>query len=370
MGDFEYRTLDDEAQKLLAETDPQGFVKRKSKTLIIDEVQRVPALLSAVKLAVDSDTAKGQYLLTGSSNIHAQPHVQESLAGRIKSLRLRTLTEGELLKADATFVQRAFKGQLEARGSHYDREALLNVAFRGGYPEVLNLNARHRKDWHRDYIDAMISRDLKEISRIQRQDAMKELLKILAGWSGKFMDVSAIGSGLSIRRPTLETYINALEALYLVERVRPWTKTDYDRVGRQAKLFMSDSGLMASILNWRLEQVAADTDRSGKIVETLVFNELAAQLDAAEEEYSLFHYRDREQREIDFIIENEQGDILAVEVKAGSGISSSDFKHLKWFRDNIAKDRSFIGLVLYSGQAIGTMGTGLWTVPFRALWSE
>ena len=150
---------------------------------------------------------------------------------------------------------------------------------------------------------------------------MRELVNILASWSGKFMDISAIGTGLSIQRTTIESYINALEALFLVERVHPWTKTDYARVGKQSKLFMADSGLMASLLKWKTDQVRLDPDRSGKLIETFAFNEIMAQIDAGDGRYELFHYRDREKREIDFLIEREDGVLLGIEIKAGSAIS-------------------------------------------------
>jgi predicted AAA+ superfamily ATPase len=158
--------------------------------------------------------------------------------------------------------------------------------------------------------------------------------------------------------------------MYLIERVEPWIKTDYERVGKQSKLFMTDGGLMSSILGWRLDQVLLDSDRAGKLVETFVFNELSAQIEASEEDYKLFHYRDREHREIDFLIEREDGALLGVDVKTGSAINSGDFRHLRWFRENIAKSRSFAGIVLYSGKLAGSMGEGLWAVPFGALWSS
>lgn len=196
---------------------------------------------------------------------------------------------------------------------------------------------------------------------------MQELVKILAAWSSKFMDISAIGSGLSIRRQTLESYINALEALYLVKRVRPWLNTDYERVGKQSKLFMTDCGLMASILGWPQNPAKLDSDRSGKLVETFVFNELSAQLDASDQQYQLFHYRDREQHEIDFLVEREDQALLGIEVKAGSAIKTSHFNHLRWFKEKIAKDRPFVGIVLYSGEYAGSMGDNLWAVPLSAL---
>ena len=181
------------------------------------------------------------------------------------------------------------------------------------------------------------------------------------------MDISAIGAGLSIRRPTTESYINALEALYIIERIRPWIRTDYERVGKQSKLFMTDSGLMTSILGWNLDQVELDPDRSGKLVETFLFNELAAQVDAGNGRYEMFHYRDREKREIDFIIERDDQALLGIEIKAGSTISGNDFQHLKWFQDNIAINKPFIGIVMYSGEHTGSMGEHLWAVPYSAL---
>lgn len=165
-------------------------------------------------------------------------------------------------------------------------------------------------------------------------------------------------------------HINALETLYVVERVHPWTRTDYARVGKQSKLYMTDSGLMASILRWHSADVELDADRSSKLIETFIFNELSAHIDAAGGTYELFHYRDREKREIDFLIEREDHALLGIEIKAGSAISIADFKHLKWFKENIAKNRPFIGIVLYSGEFSGSMGKNLFAVPFGTLWAH
>ncbi|CAN5371622.1 ATP-binding protein [soil metagenome] len=369
-ADAMYWSLDDLALRQMAINDPHAFVKHTHKILIIDEIQHVPALLSAIKLVVDADTRPGQYLLTGSANIQSLPNVQESLAGRISTIRLRPLAQGELFEVEPTFLQRAFKSEfLRYEGNKYNRQAIIEMGFRGGFPEALNLPTRQRRKWHKDYIAALLTRDLKDIMHITRQQAMHELVKTLAAWSGKYMDVTAIGSRLAIHRSTLESYINALETLFIIERLPPWTRTDYERVGKQNKLFMTDSGLMTSLLGWNIDQVQWDPDRSGKLIETFIFNQLAAQVDATAGEYELFHYRDREQREIDFLIEREDQALLGIEIKAGSMINKSDFKHLKWFKDNIAKERPFTGIVLHSGEFSGSMGDGFWAIPFDELWS-
>lgn len=365
----EYRTLDDITLREAAEVDPQGFVKRSRATLIIDEVQRVPSLFPAIKKAVDEDFRNGQYLLTGSTNIQSLPTVRESLAGRITKIRLRPLTHGELLKRSPRFIESAFDQSFSSSAIHFDRDALLEIALKGGFPEPITLRERSRKRWHDDYIDALLERDLKDIARIQRNKAMRELVHVLAAWSGKFMDLSAIGSGLSIKRPTLESYINALETLFLVERVSPWTRTDYDRVGKRSKLYMADSGLMASILKWKMDRVRFDSDRSGKLIETFAFNEIMAQVEAGDGRYELFHYRDREKREIDFLIEREDSHLLGIEIKAGSAVNRNDFRHISWFKNKLAGNRGFIGIILYTGEHPVSFGHNLWAIPLSFLWS-
>jgi hypothetical protein len=363
-----YLTLDDTTLREAAENDPQNFVKHKSKTLIIDEVQRVPFLLPAIKKIVDEDTHPGQYLLTGSANIQALPSTQESLAGRVTKVRLRPLSQGEIKGSLPDFLIHMYSQCMDFSWTTYEKDALLEMAFGGGFPEALTLEGRNRKKWHKDYIDALLERDLKDVAKIHRQDAMADLIKILAAWSSKFMDISSISAGLSIHRPTVGAYINALEALYIAERVRPWTKVDYDRVGRQSKLFMTDPGLMASLLSWNMDQVRLDSDRLGKLMETFVFTELMAQIDASEGEYELYHYRDREKREIDFLIEREDQSLLGIEVKSSSSIHKRDFKHLQWFQENLAKTRSFIGIVLYTGNIPLSFGRNLWAIPMGMLW--
>jgi len=365
----EYRTLDDSTLKEAAEVDPQGFVKHSASTLIIDEVQRVTSLFPAIKRAVDEDSRPGQYLLTGSTNIQSLPTVRESLAGRIAKIRLRPLTQGEILKRTPRFIDSAFDQSFSSNQVHFDRDTLLETALKGGFPEPMTLQERGRKRWHDDYIDALLERDLKEIARIQRNRAMRELVHVLAAWSGKFMDLSSIGSGLSIKRPTLESYINALETLFLVERVSPWTRTDYDRVGKRSKLYMVDSGLMASILKWKMDRVRFDSDRSGKLVETFAFNEIMAQVEAGDGRYELFHYRDREKREIDFLIERDDSHLLGIEIKAGSAVNRNDFKHILWFKNKLIKNRGFIGIILYTGEYPVSFGHNLWAIPLSFLWS-
>ena len=370
-GDVIYRTLDDVALLDAAKNDPHGFIAHSSELMIIDEVQRAPSLLQAIKQDVDERPIPGRFLLTGSADIQSLANVKESLAGRVGKIRLRPLSEGEKRTKLPNFIKHAFTESFESLGNKtedYSKDQYLTLAFQGGFPEVIGLDRREVRRWHIDYLDAITERDLRDIINIRRKDHMHKLLEILAAWSSKFMDISAIGVNLSLARPTLISYINALEALFIVERVRPWFKTDYDRVSKHDKLFMTDTGMMTSILNWRMDEVRLNGEKHGKLIETFVFNQLAAILDAQADDFSLYHYRDREKREIDFVIENEAGELLGIEVKAGSAVDKRAFKHLTWFKKNMAKDQPFVGIILYTGRHVIPFGEGLWAVPLCALW--
>lgn len=370
VGTLTYRTLDDLTLLKAAEIDPHGFIKNPDGLMIIDEVQRAPFLLQAVKKAVDEDNRNGQYLLTGSANINALPNVQESLAGRVQKIRLRTLTQAELQGSEPIFLQKAFSQEFRELAAVEDKKQILEYCFTGGFPEAIRLPVKNQRKWHEDYIHAILERDLRQISNIHKLDAMEDLVKIVCAWSGKFIDISAIGAQLSIRRPTLESYMNALEILYLMERLPPWTKTDYQRAGKQSKLYVTDCGLVCSLLKWQLEEVFLDSDRSGKIMETFVYNELATQVDASDGQYSIYHYRDRDRREIDFLIERDDGALLGIEVKAGSGVGYNDFKHLVWFKNTMAEDKPFVGIILYTGEHTVSFGPNLWALPYAHLWKN
>lgn len=363
-----YRTLDDSTLLQAAQNDPQGFIKLTKGTMIIDEVQRVPELITAIKKAVDENTRYGQYLLTGSVNIQTLPTVKESLAGRVKKIRLRPLTQGEILRNEPKFLNR-LKKQNFINNNGYDKEKVSEIIFKGGYPEALNYkNQSDRVSWYKDYIDTIIEYDLKDISNIKRQDSLKDLAAIIASYSSKFIDKSKITTSMGVANQTLDTYLGILENTYLVDKLHPYLKTDYERVNKQSKYFITDTGLMASLLNWKEEDLTLDADKSGKIFETFVYNQVIVQIELESSEYKLYHYRDREKREIDFIIQDSNNNIYGIEVKSGSAVNNDHFKHLKWFRENLAKDKIFTGIVLYTGEHVIPFGENLFAVPMNNLW--
>ncbi len=362
-----YRTLDDKSIREAANFDPHQFVMHQGKTLIIDEVQRAPDLLTAIKMQVDENPQPGQYLLTGSANISALPSIQESLAGRIHKIRLRPLTQGEIEYCTRDILAGCFQGVFHDVYK-VDRNTILEYAFRGGFPEILKLTQQQRRIWHLDYIDALLDRDLREILQLQRRQAMRSLVKVLASWSSKLIDLNSIGTSLGVARPTLNSYLGALETIYITEPLSCWTTTDYARISKSPKFFFCDSGLMTSILGWQLDDILLDSDRSGKLLETFIFNELAAQVEQHKPRYQLFHYRDRVGHEIDFLIVRDDGALLGIEIKASRSVGLSDFKHLSWFQSKLPQENSFTGIVFYTGEHTLRFGNSLWAIPIGALW--
>lgn len=362
-----FRTLDDTTLLQAAQSDPQNFIKHSKKTMVIDEVQRVPELITAIKKVVDEDTRYGQYLLTGSVNLQTLPTVKESLAGRVKKIRLRPLTQGEIAKKEPSFLNRLSHRDF-VDNTDYDKESLLKLMFKGGYPEPLFMeSSKERTSWYKDYLNTIIEYDLKDIANIKRQDSLKDLMAIIASFSSKFIDKSKITSSMGVANQTLDSYLGVLENTYLVDKLMPYLKTDYERVNKQSKYFVSDTGLMCSVLNWKIDDLILDADKTGKLFETYIYNQIIAQVDLENLDYSLYHYRDREKREIDFII-HDSNNIYGIEVKSGTLISRDHFKHLKWFKNNLVKDKHFVGIVLYSGENVASFGEDLYAVPINNLW--
>ena len=366
--DADRRTLDDDAIRRAAASSPKEFVERRgSGPMLIDEVQKVPALFPAMKMRVDKDRTPGQYLITGSTSLGANPNIHESLAGRMKTVRLRTISEGEFLGRSPGFLDGAFEGDFTKPPSGYDKRRILDIAFRGGYPEASALPAEERSDWHLDYLDALLERDVRDIQEIRNLPALRRMAVGLAGYSSKFLNKAEFARACEVSKPTVDTYVAALEALYLFDQVPPWTPRDYDRAVKSSKWFASDTGTMASLLDWSREGVFFDDDKSGKLMETFAYHELAAEADLAGR-HRLYHYRDEDKREIDFVLSDGEGRLLGIEVKSGSAVRSDDFKHLDWFRGRFSP--GMVCIVLYTGDVVLPFGSRRYAVPFSSLFGR
>lgn len=360
-------TFDNQSIRTVATQDPHGFVKRTSgETLVIDEVQKVPEILDAIKIAVDEDQEKGQYLLTGSSNLLFAKAVNDSLAGRFGKVRLRPCSYGEIQGNQPTFLDRAFSGDFPSTFDDVDKRGIISLAFTGGYPEPMKFAERDRRDWFREYLDDILGKDVGDVTEVRKVEVLKSMTEWLFAHSAQFFSIDELSAKSGVSKVTVQNYLSALRALYLFDCVPAWSKSDYALLGKRSKWIAGDTGLMASLLGWNQEAVYLDETKNGKFIESWVYEQLAAIAESTGE-YAISHYRDGNRREIDFMVERSDGSLIGIEVKSGS-IGKNDFRHLMWFADNLAKG-AFKGVVLYSGKDVLRFGENMMAVPLCALGS-
>jgi len=358
-------SLDEDAYFNAARDDPYGFVMRgDGETLVIDEVQKVPALLNAIKRRLDDDDTRGQYLLTGSSNLLFAKEVKDSLAGRLRTIRLRTLTEGEVRSGKGDFIQRALVADFPAEIPGWGKRDVLHLAYVGGYPEARQLDSDELREWYRGYLNDLLVKDIRDITEIRKIDALRVVSDWLIAHSSKYFESNELCARAGLSKETLDNYLSALQALYVFDRVKPWSGSDYARLGKRGKWFAADSGFLGNVLGWNEDEVYYQDDACGKLVETWAYHELASLVDL-HPEFTLTQYRDSDRHEIDFMLDN--ADVtIGIEVKAGSVASAADFRSMKWFASTLSRKR-FVGIVLYSGHSVLRFGDGFHAVPFGAL---
>jgi hypothetical protein len=361
-----YYTLDDDTVLNAVLHDPVGFINRFDKG-IIDEVQRAPGLLRAIKLAIDRDRKPGKYLLTGSANLLALPQIGDSLAGRMEILTLLPLSLSEIKKRQSHFLHYAQNQNWPLTSNKINKLDTISKALVGGYPEMLNRQDTTRRNaWARSYIKAIIERDVKDIASIEKIAEMPHLLEVLAQQSGNLTNFTQIGGQLNLDVKTTQKYVALLENLFLVKRLYPWHNNTLSRLVKTPKLHFLDSGLLAYINRITLTRLEANKSVIGALLETWVYSELLKIISVSSEEWNIYHYRDKDKFEVDFVLENHDRQVIGIEVKASGTVFSHDFRGLKKLA-SIAGKHWGSGIVLYDGDHCLSFGDNLWAIPFSLL---
>lgn len=364
-----YLTLDDELTLLAAREDPVGLIRSLDRA-VIDEIQRAPQLLLAIKKTVDEDRRPGRFLLTGSANLMALPTVADSLAGRMETLRLLPLSQSELHGNTGNWLDQAFAGELLQASSPLLGDSLVEAVLRGGYPEaVARATARRRTVWARQYIDAIIQRDVRDVAGIDKLDQLPRFLRALAQVAGQICNYTHLGGQVGLDSKTAARYAAVFEQMYLLQRVEVWARNGLKRVVKTPKLQFLDSGLLSTLLDLDTTQVRQDRSRFGNVLETFVYGELLKHSTTAEGDYQLLYYRDHDQLEVDVVVENGAGQVVGVEVKASATVRESDLRGLKRLA-SVAGDQFRLGVILYDGAETLPLGDRLWAAPISSLWGK
>lgn len=367
-GDIPFVTLDDATTLDAASADPGGFVRGLDRA-VIDEIQRAPDLVLAIKTAVDADPRAGRFLLTGSADLMTLPRVADSLAGRMGIVRLLPLAQAELRGAPPSFLNRAFAGDMPEPAVPVVGDDLVETVLAGGYPEALTRSGwRRRRDWHLDYVEAIVRRDVRDVAGIDRFGAMQGLLRVLAEHSGRLVNYSGFGAPLGMNHVTTRKYVDVLGSLFLVDTLQPWYTNALKRFAKSPKLHFLDAGLLAALRDLSPDRLRRDRAPFGPLLESFVFGELRKLASWADDRHAFFHFRDRERNEVDIVVEDGRGRIVGIEVKASATVSARDFSGLRRLA-TACGDRFVLGLVLYDHDRAVPFGDRMAAVPVSTLWS-
>jgi predicted AAA+ superfamily ATPase len=362
-----YITLDDQTTRDAAKNDPVGFVRGLNQA-IIDEIQRAPDLLLAIKKTVDEDYRPGRFLLTGSANVLTLPRVADSLAGRIETILMLPLARAEMAGTPPRFLERLFDGNLQRDQAAIVGEDLIKLVLVGGFPEAISRDSeRRRQDWARSYLTSVLTRDLRDIADIERLAELPKFVRLLAEHSGQLVNYSQFGSSISVSHKTAQRYVALLEQVFLISTLQPWYTNALKRVTKTPKLHFLDSGLLAATRGLNFDRVKKNRGEFGAVLESFVFSEVLKLMTGSDLRLTPYHFRDQQLHEVDIVLERDDGMIVGIEVKAAATVNSTDFAGLRTLAE-ACKDRFAFGVVLYDSADLVPFGDKLAAVPLSSLW--
>ncbi|MCY3838515.1 MAG: ATP-binding protein [Gammaproteobacteria bacterium] len=367
-------TLDDDQARRFAQDDPAGFM-RSRQTAVIDEIQRAPDLILALKKAVDEDPRPGRFLITGSVELFKGATSPDSLAGRVETIELLPFSQAELARGDPpTFVERAFAGDfdvsLTATGHARPTANLVERVVAGGYPEALSRSvATRRQNWLRSYARALAERDATEIATIGKPAEMVRLIDHMAVVASELVNMSKLGSRLGVDGKTVDRWLSLLEHMFLIRRIPAWHRSGLKRLVKAPKLMFLDSGLLAALRRTSVADVARDRQRLGPLLECFVHAELAKAVSLCEEPTAISHYRDKDRVEVDLVLTRSPGEAVGIEIKANATARPEDFRGLRRLQEALGDDFR-CGILLHDGDRVEPVAPGLFAVPIDVLWSS
>ncbi|MGE8498562.1 MAG: ATP-binding protein [Pseudomonas sp.] len=365
-----YISFDDDNQLQAAKADPVGFIKRLPEKVILDEIQRAPELFTSIKASVDQNRKPGRFILTGSANVLLLPKLADSLAGRMEIIHLRPLAQCEIAGQKPAFLEELFRADFSSSAQTHRfanlGESLADIISRGGYPSAIARSSEKRRmSWYQDYITTLVQRDVRDIANIHNLDILPRLLSLAASQTARLFNSADLASPFAISRPTIANYLALLEQIFLIEQLQPWHSNRLSRLIKTPKMHLADTGLACALLGVTSKSLWQDKALLGQLLETFIYQELRKQADWHDANLAFYHFRNKDQVEVDIIIE--QGQQLAgIEIKAAATVTASDFKGLHKLKDACA-ERFAAGVVLYDGDSILPFGERLFAVPISIL---
>lgn len=374
----QYITLDDFSYLEAAKTDPHGFINGLTFPVAIDEIQRAPDLLRAIKKSIDEDRKPGHFLLTGSANVFSYPGVSESLAGRVDVIHVEGLSLGEIFEQEtpSSFISDLFSGikvrdlaqkwnQALQEKPKLEEKRLHEIIFYGGFPEVaLRQEERFRERWFSSYQSAYIERDVRDINRLLDVVSFAKFFRLIGLQTGNLLNQKKLSAAMGLDQRTVVRYLEILEMTYQASQLHPWFSNVRKRLIKTPKIYLNDAG-QACYLNGIM---SIDSLRKnvyfGSLFETWVWSELRKLLaltSGIEESF----YRTHLGKEVDFLLF--RGDSFwGIECKSAETVDSKDFRGLRDLKDALSS-KNMGGILLYKGERVVPFSDTFLAVPIRCL---
>lgn len=365
--------LDDPAVRRLATADPTAFVDGLPEPIVIDEFQRAPELLSAIKAELNRDRRPGRFVLAGSARHDAVPELADYLTGRVELLRLWPFAMAELEPAGRSVVDRMFGAEPPRRRvAATDRRSLVAAVLRGGYPIAVGLAPEQRARWFANLAALVVERVSDDVTQVRHSGVLSRFLRLAAASTAQTRNAAELGREVGLGRDQAGAYLRLLELVYLTIELPAWSANLVSRESKRPKLHLVDSGLAAHLQGLTIDQLAP-TDpigaaRFGPLLETFVITEVIKQLGWSSVSARPYHFRTAQGVEVDLVLEADDGRVVAIEVKAGSALTAASSRGLQHLRDHLG-DRFVAGWVLNTGPQAQRIGDRLAVAPVDELWA-
>jgi len=367
-----YLTFDDPSIMAAAMRDSSGFVAGLETPVTLDEVQHVPELFPVIKAAIDRKRQPGRFLLTGSANVMLLPKISESLAGRMEVLTLWPFSQGEIRGAKETFVDTLFSRKpvvWTGKTITVSRSDLFESVLVGGYPVAVSRHSAPRRDaWFESYVMTTLQRDIRDLANIADVTAVPRLLSVVAARAGGLLNFADLSRTVALPQTTLKRYFALLEATFLVQLLRPWSRNVGKRVIQAPKVYLNDSGLLAHLLGATIDRVKTDGNLAGMLLENFAVMELRKQTTWSGVQAEVFYWSTASGQEVDVVLEDRAGRIAGLEIKAAATLSGSDVRGLQALANSAGKNW-LRGVVLYTGSEIVPFSSNIHGVPMSRLWT-
>ena len=367
---------DDPATRSAVRADPGRFVE-SAEPVLIDEYQHVPELLEAIKAQLNRDLRPSRYVLAGSTRYAAVPAAAQALTGRVDIIPVLPLTQGEINGVTETFVTRLLDGDgiegLSPDAPAATRDEYARRSTSGGMPVALRRPpGRSRSRWFANYVNLVVDKDVMDISRVRQREMLPRLLGQLAARSGQVLNITPVAGAIGLERSTAENYVKLLEAVFLIYRLPAWGTTLGSRVVKHAKVHMVDSGVMAWLLSLTPQKIAQSDPSTlteyGHLLETFAVGEILKQVSWSDAPVAVGYFRTESGDEVDLVLERDDGQVIAFEIKAGTRVSGEDLRGLRLLKDRLGP-RLQEAVILYSGQYAYRHEDWAWILPLSQIWT-